>query len=271
MPEGDIVVSVRPVVFYKLRAALISFSVFLLFAALLAFFTYRFWYPDYLFFLDGGIQGLKLVYAVDFVLGPLLALVFFHPEKSRKKLVFDICVIALVQVSAMTWGAYQVCSQRPVVVVYGSGRFISVAPELLALQRKSAPDMRAFSDTYPPYAFRRETQSALEKQKKLTLLMGYGIHFEGQVWLFEPYKTNLDKIFEKQSGTQSFIRDVLSEEWNEWAAKHQDASMSDYRYAFYEGRYENAVLIFSPDGQYRGYLEMATFLPAIEDTPPVSQ
>lgn len=261
----------RPVVFYKLRAALVSFSVFLLFAGLLAFITYHFWYPDYLFWLDGGMQGLRLVYAVDFVLGPVLALVFFHPEKSRKKLIFDIGFIVLVQASAMAWGAYQIYSQRPAIVVYGSSRFISVAPGLLAVQRKTADDMKVYSEARPPYAYRREPTLEQEKQEKNVLLMRHGIHFEGQVWLFQPYGLNLERIFERQKAMQVFILDALSGEWAEWFAEHQGHQMADYRYAFYEGRYGNAVLIFSPDGQYRGYLGMGEqFIPGLRDAPSVS-
>lgn len=259
---------VRSVFLYKLRAALLSFCVFLVFASLLSFATYHFWYPNYLFWIDGGIQGLRLVFAVDFVLGPLLALVFFHPEKSRKKLIFDVCVVAFVQASAMTWGAYQVYSIRPAVVVYGSDRFISVAPGLLAMQRKTPKDMRGFSDTNPPYAYRRETRSDDEKQKKITLLFRNGIHFEAQAWLFEPYSENLERIFSKQKGMQRYINESAASQWAEWSGGGSGRQLVNYKYAFYEGRYGNAILIFTNNGEYRGYLDLSTRpLPDVAEAP----
>jgi hypothetical protein len=257
----------KSVISYKLRAASVSFAVFLLLGSVLAFITHHFWFPGYLFWLDGGMQGLRIVYAVDFVLGPLLVLVFFHPEKSRKKLIFDIAVIAAVQLSAMGWGAYQVYNQRPVVVVYGSDRFISVTQDLIGLQHKTPKDMATFSSTTPPYAYRRETRSEHERQLKIGLLFHNGIHFEAQVWLFQPYLPNLDFIFSRQKGIQGYINDVLPKAWAEWSATQEKKSMDDHRYALYEGRYRNALLIFSPQGSYEGYLSLSgTLLPYIADS-----
>ncbi len=254
----------RRVLGYKLRAALVSLSVFLVFAVLLASITYFYWYPDYLFWLDGGIQGLRLVYAVDFVLGPLLALVFFHPDKSRSKLVFDVVFIALIQFAAMAWGAYQVYGQRPVAVVYGSQRFISVAPDIMELQRKSAEDFHVYSDSRPPYVYRRETTSEAEKRKQLAMLMRQGFHFESQAWLFSPFKMNLEHIFSRQTGIRRYLSSDMGQEWAAWASGR--GAMEDYRFAFYEGRYGNAVLVFSPEGDYRGYLELKeTVLPDLSD------
>lgn len=248
---------------YKLRAATFSFSVFLIFAAVLAGITHFYWYPHYLFWLDGGIQGLRLVYAVDFVLGPLLALIFFHPDKSRGKLVFDVVVIALIQLSAMAWGTYQVYSQRPVAVVYGSQRFISVAPAIMAIQGKSPEGLRAYSDNSPPYVYRRETTSEQEKRKQLAMLMRNGFHFESQAWLFSPFRMGLAHVFSRQAGIRGYVAEELREEWKVWGSGR---NMQDYRFAFYEGRYGNAVLIFSPEGDYQGYLAMReAVLPDIPD------
>lgn len=263
--------SVKSVFLYKLRAALVSFAIFFLFAALLFLITYYFWYPDYLFWQDGGIQGLRLVYVVGFILGPLLATVFFHPEKSRNKLIFDVSVIALVQAVAMAWGGYQIYSQRPAVVVYGSNRFISIAPGLLAFQHKTVGDMHSFSNERPPYAYRREPHSDQEHQKAVILLMRYGIHFEAQVWLFEPFGSSLGHVFGGQTAIRNYILQTLPDEWTGWSANRQKRNIDSYLYAFYEGRYGNAMLIFSPEGKYLGWLDMgAQPLPDIASLPVVS-
>lgn len=258
----------RPVLAYKMRAAAASLSVFFVFATVLAFVTYRFWYPDYLFWSDGGIQGLRLIYAVDFVLGPVLATVFFHPEKSRPKLVFDLVVIVVIQISAMAWGAYQVYSQRPLAVVYGTQRFISVAPHIMSLQKKTPEDLRVFSDNEPPYVFRRDPVSEQEKWRMYVMLMKYGFHFESQAWLFQPFQSNLERIFERQFGKHEYLRDVMAEEWSRWVAGRPQQAMTDYRFVFFEGRYANAVLIFTKTGDYLGYLDMGTTpIPSIEPDP----
>lgn len=250
---------------YKLQAAAASFLVFLLFAACLTLLARHFWYPDYLFWLDGGFQGLRLVYSVDFVLGPLLVMVFFHPEKSRRKLLFDIILVACIQISAMAWGTYQVYKERPIAVVYGSDRFISVATGIMALQQKSAADLQVYSSSRPPYIYRRETQTEAERLRKQAMLIQYGFHFESQAWLFQPFAENLDHVFVDQDAIRDFIASTprLKTEWDAWlAASGQPAAF--WRLAFYEGRYANALLIFSDKGEYASYLRMDEPLPDVK-------
>lgn len=256
----------REVVSYKLRAAVASLSVFLLFAVVLGVISYRYWFPDYLFLTDGGLQGLRLVYAVDFVLGPVLAVVFFHPEKTRGKLLFDIAVIASIQVGAMAWGAWQVYQQRPVAVVYGNERFISVAPAIMDLQYETPQTLRRFSDDHPPLAYRRAPEGEKEKARYTGMIFQGGFHPEAQAWLFQPYQANRERIFDRQAGFHEFIGKRMAEPWAAWVAGRPAQAMADYRFALFEGRYENAVLVFTPDGDYLGWLPLGEEpLPVIVD------
>ncbi|MDF2447058.1 MAG: hypothetical protein K0S46_2294 [Moraxellaceae bacterium] len=256
----------REVVAYKLKAALASLLVFLVFAAVMAFVSYRFWFPDYLFVTDGGLQGLRLVYAVDFVLGPVLALVFFHPEKTRGKLIFDIAVIASIQIGAMVWGAWQVYSQRPVAVVFGNERFISVAPAIMDLQYETPETLRRFSDDRPPLVYRRAPVGEMEKRRMVGMVFQGGFHHEAQAWLFQPFRANRERIFDRQAGFHEHIGKRLQGRWQDWVAGRATQDMSAYRFALFEGRYENALLIFTPDGQYLDWLSLGEEpLPVIED------
>ncbi|MDO8700932.1 MAG: hypothetical protein Q7J77_00765 [Undibacterium sp.] len=70
--------------------------------------------------------------AVDLVLGPLLTFLVYNPQKKllhfdRKKLLkFDLAIIFLIQVSALSYGVYMSYISRPVYVVYSTNRFDSV-------------------------------------------------------------------------------------------------------------------------------------------------
>ena len=59
------------------------------------------WYPEDLFYLDGGIQGMYILVAVDLVLGPGLTFLAYDIIKSKQKIAFDLSVIAILQVSAL--------------------------------------------------------------------------------------------------------------------------------------------------------------------------
>ncbi|MFK7892019.1 MAG: hypothetical protein AB8B63_14485 [Granulosicoccus sp.] len=99
-------------------------SSLLAFSALVAMMM-LFWFPGELFFLDGGLEGLKLVAMVDLVLGPALTLVLYKPDKPR--LVFDLSVIAAIQLGALAYGFHTMHAQRTVAIVYAENRFMTLS------------------------------------------------------------------------------------------------------------------------------------------------
>ena len=61
---------------------LISFVIFIAITYLVVFK----WYPDIFFDTDGGWRGMRIIIAVDLVLGPLLTLVVFKAGKPGLKI-----------------------------------------------------------------------------------------------------------------------------------------------------------------------------------------
>lgn len=241
---------------YKCRAGLVSLAVYLVFAAVLAALVCYAWFPGYLFWLDGGLQGLRLVLAVALVLGPVMACIVVHPGKSRGKLAFDVAVIAVLQVGSMAWGLWQVREQRPVAVVYGSNRFISVAPAIMARQQETPATLQRFSPQRPPWVYRREPQTAEEKRRMVGMLFSAGFHPEAQVWLFQPFESSLGQVFERQAPIRAFVQQHLLAEWEHWLQGRPGGSVEQYRLAFFEGRFGNALLVFAPDGRLEGFLDL---------------
>ncbi len=83
------------------------------------------WYPDYYFFLDGGIRAIATIFLVDVVLGPGLTLLVFKPGK--KSLKFDMSVILSVQLLALTWGVNSVYTERSATTVFYQGKFTCIS------------------------------------------------------------------------------------------------------------------------------------------------
>ena len=84
----------------------ISLVIFIVLLGLIVFS----WYPG-VFFNFGGMQGIKIVAGVDLVLGPMLTLIVYNAAK--KSLKMDLAIIALIQISALTYGVWTVHQQRP--------------------------------------------------------------------------------------------------------------------------------------------------------------
>lgn len=100
---------------------LMSMGVFFVISYLIFFH----WYPDFYFLLDGGDQAIATIFFVDVVLGPGLTLLVFKPGK--KSLKFDMTVILLLQLSALSWGVNTVYTERSGISVSYLGKFACVS------------------------------------------------------------------------------------------------------------------------------------------------
>ncbi|MEE8058625.1 MAG: hypothetical protein V3T17_12425 [Pseudomonadales bacterium] len=97
----------------------LSFVIFIGLAALIFFW----WFPGALFSAAGGWDGIKIVAAVDLVLGPLLTLIVYNAAKPLSELVRDLSIIVAVQFSCLVTGVYVVFDARPILVVHAYDTF----------------------------------------------------------------------------------------------------------------------------------------------------
>ena len=90
-------------------------------ASLCVLLVFAVWYPGLFAYASGVGEIVLLLVAVDIVLGPLLTLIIFNPQK--KELGRDLCIVVLLQLSALSYGAYSVFIARPAFAVFNAGRF----------------------------------------------------------------------------------------------------------------------------------------------------
>ncbi len=107
------------------QAFALHFAISLAVFIVLVFLMMKFWFPGELFFMDGGWEGLKIIAPIDLVLGPVLTLLFYRPLK--KSLKFDMTVIAMVQIFALSYGVYSAYQQRTAALVFAENRFETVS------------------------------------------------------------------------------------------------------------------------------------------------
>jgi len=116
------------------------------------------WFPGELFFIDGGWQGMRIIAAVDLVLGPMLTLIFYKPGKPR--VILDLVIIAMVQVGALAYGVWSAHQQSTVALAFVDARFVTVARAALAAgdagmhaDDKPTQSLAAFDQYHPAQVF----------------------------------------------------------------------------------------------------------------------
>ena len=118
----------------KLKAFFLHLAISLFLFIVMYIFIKHTLYPDYLFHVDGGKQGLVIIALVDLVLGPLLTLIVY--KKGKKGLAFDLSLIAIFQIACLTAGMYVLISERPLGLVLSYDGFHSVSQSSLLLYDK---------------------------------------------------------------------------------------------------------------------------------------
>ena len=121
----------------------LSFVIFLI----LLYFILVQWYPEPLFSNDGGWVVIRIIAGVDLILGPLLTLIIYKAGKPGLK--FDLSMIALVQILALTWGVWTTYNQRPAAIIYSVDFFTPVPAYQLKEQGIDAKELKKYGDKWP--------------------------------------------------------------------------------------------------------------------------
>jgi hypothetical protein len=111
-------------------------AISLLIAALAALLVFGVWYPYPYREMSSGRELFLLIVTVDVILGPLITFTVFNRSKSRREIMMDLSVVAVLQLAALAYGLWTVAMARPVHLVFEIDRFrvvhrIEVADELL--------------------------------------------------------------------------------------------------------------------------------------------
>lgn len=122
----------------RLKAAFIHLLISGLIVISLLTLMFGVWYPDQYFKLMGGDGLIYLIVGIDLCLGPFLTFVVF--KSGKKSLKFDLAMIALMQIAALSYGSYMMFNARPVFVAYADGAFsVATALELKEDELNKAP------------------------------------------------------------------------------------------------------------------------------------
>jgi hypothetical protein len=218
------------------------------------------WFPGFHFGVDGGWQGVRIMAAVDLVLGPALTLLVFNPLKARKLIAFDLACIGVIQLGALAWGFYAIHSQRPVAVSFHEGSFWSVTAAPLAIEKYDVAQLALLSDRHPALVFVAEPANDEEMTRAgMQELMG-GVAMHEDPFFFRRFADHWAEV--RAKGVDAAAR---SKDSPAFAAELPDflagrgAQAGDFVYFPYEGRYGHCTVAFTPAGDLAGAIGCESF------------
>ncbi|MDP1930633.1 MAG: hypothetical protein Q8L60_04150 [Gammaproteobacteria bacterium] len=227
----------------------LSFAVFTLLVGVLLIF----WYPSPYFSASGGWQGLRIVAAVDLVLGPIITLVIFNTTKSRRELIIDMSVVIVMQLFALAWGVKAVYDQRPVAVVFSDTSFFTVPAAALTVQGVDVDMLSEFGEGLPVYVFVQRPDSGPDLERFTYELNDNRIPPHEQVWLYQPLIENFATI----SRSSVDIKEVMAANADmkvdiEGLLDDTGTALDDNFYIALTSRYRNIILVFDGQGRILG-------------------
>lgn len=104
-------------------AAILHLLASLAIAISIAMLVFWLWFPYPYRELVGGRELFLLIISIDAICGPLLTAIVFNPKKSKRELTQDLCLVALIQLAALSYGLFILSQARPVYTVFEVDRF----------------------------------------------------------------------------------------------------------------------------------------------------
>lgn len=239
----------------KFKAAGIHLGISSFIFLILAYFIIFKWYPFPYFTADGGWQGIRIIALIDLVLGPLLTLIIFNHNKSRREIRFDLGAIALVQASVLAWGIYTVHDERPGAVIHWDGEFYTMSSKSFNEQGISLNELRQFSDEHPPLIHAHRPTDVETLQETLRLSTEKNLAPFEQLHLYRSFKENRDDAFISKLDVDEIVSHniAMENELDVFLTKSGNQK-EDYIYMPLNARYHNVILIFSKEGDVKGTL-----------------
>jgi len=176
--------------FTRVQAALIHLGLSALVAATIVAVMLLVWYPSPYFAAAGGATLLLLLIGVDVVLGPLLTFIVYDPAK--KSLVYDLAIIAMLQIAALVYGINVMASARPAYVVYVRGVFDLVPANNVVTEgmaQAPLPEFQSMPLTGPRLAAARVPVDPDMQLKIATEALGGGPDLTAYPRYYIPYAT----------------------------------------------------------------------------------
>jgi hypothetical protein len=161
----------------RIKAATFHFIISTALSALVICLLFFGWYPPPYFVPLGGLLLLVMIVGIDMILGPLMTLILYNPTKSRRALLLDLSLIAIMQISAMGYGLYSGYTSRIVFKVFDGKSFHLVqAADVLPnfLKRTKQPEYRSLPFLGSKYAMSKVPDST-EARNDLAFFRAFGL------------------------------------------------------------------------------------------------
>jgi hypothetical protein len=237
----------------KLKASAVHLGISLIIFIILAYQIYYVWYPQPYFSVDGGWQGMRIIAAVDLVLGPLVTFVIFDYSKERNEILFDLMIIVVVQIGALIYGVATTYDQRPVAIVLSGDFFLPVLERDYGSQLGSMSQLERYSAEKPPIIWSHIPLDRTVLDEVLRIKARDNIVDYAQIQLYQPPEKLLVTLQQRQINTLTILGlSGAQQRYDEWLEQNKKTP-DEVLLGVFKGRYGQIWLVFDSTAKYIDY------------------
>jgi len=211
------------------------------------------WYPLPYFTAAGGWQGLQIAAPIDLVLGPLLTLIVVNKNKEKSKIIFDLVVISMIQLSALGWGISTIYQQRPVANVYWDWEkaFFSVSAADLKKYGFELNELNRFGQQKPVFIIAKKPETKKEIKSVADKITNEAIPPYLQTNLYDSLAKNFDQIKSAQIDVNELLKsEIKAEQILNEIIEEFGISKDDFLIIPLFAKYQDLGAVFDQEGEY---------------------
>jgi len=237
----------------KAKATGIHFCLSLVVFFALAYQIFYVWYPPPYFVIDGGWQGIRIVAAIDLVLGPFITFLIFDLSKSRREITLDLLIIATVQIGALIYGVVTTYEQRPVAIVVVDDFAISAVENDYKSQLNSLDELKRYSPQNFPVIFMNIPLTPEGIKEMMRIRAEEDIAEHAQLQLYQPHSMLAPGLLKSQPAQLKRLQEpVAKQDYQQWLVQNQKKA-EDVLVLPFIGRYGESWLVFAKNGKFLGH------------------
>lgn len=225
----------------KFKASFIHLIISTIVIGLFYIFTLKVWYPAPFFQASGLLEILLILLFVDVVLGPLLTFIVF--KKNKKSLVFDLTIIASIQISALAYGVITVYNGHPVYVAFTVDRFTLVTANEVNPKNAKYDEFKVSTLGKPKLVYAKPPEDRETKNKLLFESIEGGLDLQNFSEFYEPIENFTDKIIERSISPELLLAHSDSRKKLEKFLAQENRNKEDFSYLPVMGK--NKVMLLA--------------------------
>lgn len=226
----------------KIKASLIHLSLSVVVVSFLMLVIIYFWFPFSYLQLTDFKEIVKLIIAIDLVLGPILTFVIFNPKK--KSLIFDLSVVAMIQVSALTYGVYALYQVHPLYITFAKNGFTLITARDAQPQNAKHEEYKISKLSSGKFAYAGFPKDEDKIKEIITdILFGSGVEIKHRIEHYKPYDAHINDIVAKSLDPTTIFSDEETKEKVYSFLKEYKNDLDKFAYLPLDGAIKDAIIV----------------------------